>query len=378
MTDTIPFIDLQAQRRRLGNNIDAAISRVLDHGQFIMGPEVAVLERNLAEFVGCKHVISCASGTDALLMALMVKGIGPGDAVFVPTFTFTATAEVISLLGATPVFIDVDEASFNIDPDSLASAIHAANDDTLLTPRGVIAVDMFGMAADYDSIHRIANLHGLWVISDAAQSLGGSRDGQNIGQLAEITCTSFFPAKPLGCYGDGGAIFTNSDHVAEILNSIRAHGKGTDKYDNVRIGINGRLDTLQAAVLIEKLTIFKDELVSRERIAQRYNSLLSQYAGTPSPTNSTTSAWAQYTIKVSDRDNLAAQLKSVGIPTAIYYPRPLHLQTAYSGCPISPSGCAISETLSQIVLSLPMHPYLDEETQDRIVHSVADCLERIQ
>lgn len=378
MTDTIPFIDLQAQRRRLGNKIDAAISRVLDHGQFIMGPEVAVLERNLADFVGCKHVISCASGTDALLMALMVKGIGPGDAVFVPTFTFTATAEVISLLGATPIFIDVNEASYNIDTDSLVSAIHATNDDTLLTPRGVIAVDIFGLAADYDSINRIADLHGLWVISDAAQSLGGSNDGRNVGQLAEITCTSFFPAKPLGCYGDGGAIFTNSDHIAEILKSIRAHGKGTDKYDNVRVGINGRLDTLQAAVLIEKLTIFRDELISRERIAQRYNSLLSQYVGTPSPTNSATSAWAQYTIKVSDRDTLAAHLKSNGIPTAVYYPRPLHLQTAYSDCPISPSGCSTSETLSQTVLSLPMHPYLDEKTQNRIVQSVVNCLEHIR
>jgi dTDP-4-amino-4,6-dideoxygalactose transaminase len=295
----VQLVDLQAQRRRLGGRIEQAIARVLDHGQFVMGPEVFDLEERLAELCGVKHAITCSSGTDALLMALLAWGIGPGDAVVVPSFTFASTAEVIALLGATPVFVDVLEDTFNIDPDSIRAGIRVAH-DAGLRPRAVIPVDLFGQPADYDSVGMTAREHGLLVLADAAQSLGGSWRGRPVGSLAEITATSFFPSKPLGCYGDGGALFTDDDDMAAVLRSLRVHGSGSSKYDNVRIGLNGRLDTMQAAILLEKLTIFHDELEARARIADRYAVALADLVAVPLVAPEATSAWAQYTLRLPE------------------------------------------------------------------------------
>jgi dTDP-4-amino-4,6-dideoxygalactose transaminase len=292
----------------------------------------------------------------------------------VPSFTFASTAEVVALLGAAPIFVDVLEDSFNIDPanlDAAALAVRAAGE---LRPAGVIPVDLFGQPADYAAVQAVANRHGLWVMADAAQSFGAKQGGRGVGTLAETTTTSFFPAKPLGCYGDGGAIFTDDDGMAEVLRSIRMHGKGTDKYDNARIGINGRLDTIQAAVLIEKLAIFGDEIDARQRIAERYDRLLRDVARVPAVAPGSTSAWAQYTLVLDDRDRVAARLKEKGVPTAVYYPKPLHEQTAYRRYPTAPNRLPVSTDLSRRVLSLPMHPYLDEATQDRIVEAVRGAL----
>ena len=364
----IPFIDLAAQQRILRPRIDTAIARVLDHGQYIMGPEVAELERQLAAFTGAKHALSCASGTDALLIAMMAWGVKPGDAVLCPAFTYTATPETIALLGATPVFADVDEHTFNVDPAGLAAGVDAAQ-RAGLRPVGVIAVDLFGLPADYPALRAFARDQGLWVLADAAQSFGASQDGQRVGTFGDITATSFFPAKPLGCYGDGGAIFTDDDHLAEIMASIRLHGKGEDKYDIVRVGVNGRLDTLQAAVLIEKLTIFEAELVARQRVAARYTSGLAAVVALPDVPSRHVSAWAQYTIRVpaERRAAVAKALQADGVPTNIYYPRPLHHQTAYRHFPVSGNGLSVAERLATEVLSLPMHPYLSEADQDWIV-----------
>jgi UDP-2-acetamido-2-deoxy-ribo-hexuluronate aminotransferase len=369
----IPFIDLQAQRRRIADRIDRAIARVLEHGMFIMGPEVAQLERQMAEFVGVRHAVSCGSGTEALLMPLMVRGIGGGDAVFVPSFTFAATAEVVALVGATPVFVDVLPETFNMDPASLEAAIKEVSRGGL-RPAAVIPVDLFGLAADYEALNTLARRHNLLVIEDAAQSYGGTYRGRRAGSLAEVAATSFFPSKPLACYGDGGAIFTDDADFAAGLRSVRVHGQGTDKYDNVVVGLNGRLDTLQAAILLEKHLLLEDELVRRQEVAARYSAALSGLVEVPRVPEGYESAWAQYTILVDQRDRVAAALKASGIPTAIYYPKPLHLQQAYAACPQPASGLAVSTRFAGRVLSLPMHPYLDEATQDRIVEVLTAAL----
>lgn len=371
----VSFIDVTEQRRVLGDKIDAAVSRVLQHCQFINGPEVTEFEADLAAFTGAKHVVACASGTDALLMVLMAKGIGPGDAVICPSFTFCATGEVVALLGATPIFADVDEATFNIDMVSLKSAIAVAR-KARLKPKAIIPVDLFGQSADHDAIAEIARAENLFVLDDAAQSFGATYKGKPLGTFGLATATSFFPAKPLGCYGDGGAIFTDDAEFAHILRSVRVHGQGTEKYDNVRIGLTARLDTIQAAILIEKLRIFPDEIVARDRVAKRYNEKLADVTVVPRVAPDCTSVWAQYTIRLPDgtRDAVAEKLKAEGIPTAVYYPKPLHRQTAYQAFPVAEGGLPVSEKLSREVISLPMHAYLDESTQDRIVEAVRGAL----
>ena len=375
MAAPIPFIDLGAQRRRLGESINQAMLRVVDHGGYIMGPEVKALEAQLGQFCGAKHVLSCASGTDALALVLMAKGVRAGDAVLCPTFTFAATAEVVAWVGATPVFVDSIAESFNMDPASLRQGIATAR-KAGLRPVGVIPVDLFGQAADYEALLPICEAEGLWVMCDAAQSFGATYKGRHLGTFGLATTTSFFPAKPLGCYGDGGAVFTDDDELIEIMRSLRVHGQGSDKYDNVRIGINGRLDTLQAAILIEKLRIFPDEIESRDRVAQRYNTALEDIAIVPRVAAGLTSVWAQYTIRLpgKNRDAVAAALKAQGIPTAIYYPKPVHQQVAYREFPVAGNGLPVADRLAAEVLSLPMHPYLEPELQDRIIQAVRQAV----
>ena len=374
--EPVPFIYIGAQRRRLGKSIDDAVTRVLTHCQFVNGPEVTELERLLAEFSGAKHVVSCASGTDALLMVLMAKNIGRGDAVICPSFTFCATGEAVALTGATPVFVDVDEATFNIDAASLKKGIQAARKQGL-KPRAVIPVDLFGQSADHDSIAAVAEAEGLFILDDAAQGFGASYKGRRLGTLGHATATSFFPAKPLGCFGDGGAIFTDDAELAETLRSIRVHGQGSDKYDNVRLGLTGRLDTMQAAILIEKLKIFDDEIAARNEVAERYARGLGNVVTVPHLAPGCSSVWAQYTIRLPrgvNRDGFAAALKAQGIPTAIYYVKSMHQQTAYRDYPVAEGGLPVSEQLSDDVISLPMHAYLDEPTQDRVILAVRSAL----
>lgn len=371
----IPFIDVAAQRQFLGGKIDAAVSRVLEHCLFINGPEVVQLEADLAAFTGAKHVIACASGTDALLMVLLARGIGPGDAVICPSFTFCATGEVVALLGATPVFADVNEETFNVDIASLKSAIAVARKRGL-KPKAVIPVDLFGLPADHNVIAEVAAAENLFVLDDAAQSFGATYKGRQLGTFGLATATSFFPAKPLGCYGDGGALFTDDDEFAAILRSVRVHGHGSDKYDNVRLGLTGRLDTIQAAILIEKLKIFPDEIVARNRVADRYNAGLADVAIVPRVAANCTSVWAQYTIRIpaGTRDMFSAKLKAKGVPTAIYYPKPLHRQTAYRMYPSAQAGLPVSDKVSDEVISLPMHAYLDSPIQDRVIEAVREAL----
>jgi len=376
LAEPVPFIDLGAQRRRLGKSIDEAVSRVLTHCQFINGPEVTQLEAALAAFSGAKHVVSCASGTDALLMVLMAKGVGSGDAVLCPSFTFCATGEAVALTGATPVLVDVDEATFNIDAHSLQRGIATAN-SLGLRPRAVIPVDLFGQSADHDAIAAIAEAEGMFVLDDAAQAFGAGYKGRRLGTLGLATATSFFPAKPLGCFGDGGAIFTDDAELAATLRSVRVHGQGSDKYDNVRLGLTGRLDTMQAAILLEKLKIFEDEIAARNKVAARYAQGLGNVVSVPRLASGCTSVWAQYTIRLPqecDRDGFAAALKAQGIPTAIYYPKSMHQQTAYRDFPVADGGLAVSERLSCDVISLPMHAYLDEPTQERIIRAVRGAI----
>jgi dTDP-4-amino-4,6-dideoxygalactose transaminase len=371
----IPFIDVAAQRRRLGGAVDEAIARVLAHCQFIQGPEVRALESELAAFCGARHAIATSSGTDALRLVLMAWGIGPGDAVICPAFTFCATAEVVALCGATPVMADVTAETFNLDPASCARAVATAK-RLGLKPRAVIPVDLFGLPADHDAIAALAAAHGMQVLDDAAQAFGATYRARKLGTLATATATSFFPAKPLGCYGDGGAIFTDDDVLAERLRSLRVHGEGADKYDAARIGITGRLDTIQAAILLEKLKIFPEEIVARNAVAQRYATGLADVATVPRVGNESTSVWAQYTIRLAPgrRDTLAAALKDRGIPTAIYYAKPLHRQAAYRGFPVAEGGLPASEQLAEEVISLPMHAYLDQPVQDRIIAAVRQAL----
>jgi dTDP-4-amino-4,6-dideoxygalactose transaminase len=374
--EPVPFIDIGAQRRRLGKSIDEAVGRVLAHCQFINGPEVTQLEAELADFSGAKHVVTCASGTDALLMVLMAKDVGPGDAVFCPSFTFCATGEAVALTGATPVFVDVDEATFNMDANSLKRGIAAAT-KLGLKPRAVIPVDLFGQSADHDAIAAIAEAEGLFVLDDAAQGFGASYQGRRLGTFGLATATSFFPAKPLGCFGDGGAIFTDDAELAATLRSIRVHGQGSDKYDNVRLGLTGRLDTMQAAILIEKLKIFEDEIAARNEVAERYARGLGNVVTVPRLAPGCTSVWAQYTIRLpegTDRDGFATALKAQGIPTAFYYVKSMHQQTAYKDFPVADGGLPASERLSNDVISLPMHAYLDEPTQERIIRAVRGAL----
>ncbi len=371
----IPFVDVGAQRRRLGQSLDDAVSRVMEHCQFINGPEVTQLEAELSAYCGARYVVSCASGTDALLMVLMAKDIGPGDAVLCPTFTFCATAEAVALTGATPVMVDVSEATFNLDAASLTRGIATAR-KAGLKPKAVIPVDLFGQPADFDAILPVAEAEGLFVLDDAAQGFGASYKGRRLGTFGLATATSFFPAKPLGCFGDGGAVFTDDAALADKLRSVRVHGHGSDKYDNVRLGLTARLDTMQAAILIEKLKIFDDEIAARNRIAQRYANGLDNVVAVPRVADDCASIWAVYTVRVPGgrRDALAETLKAQGVPTMIYYPKSLHQQTAYKHFPVAAGGVSVSERLSQDVISLPMHAYLDEPTQDRIVKAVRDAL----
>jgi UDP-2-acetamido-2-deoxy-ribo-hexuluronate aminotransferase len=369
------FVDLAFQQQRIREKLETNIKTVLDHGKFIMGPEVKKLEETLANFAGVKHAIGCASGTDALLMALMAYNIGPGDAVFTTPFTFIATAEVISLLGATPIFVDIDPKTFNIDPHSLEHAISARErpdgERPALIPKAVIPVDLFGLLADYDAINAVAREHNLLIIEDAAQSFGADYSSKKACSFGNIACTSFFPAKPLGCYGDGGMCFTGDDRLAEILRSIRVHGQGGHKYDNVRIGINGRLDTLQAAILLTKFDIFSEEIELRQKVAINYSKLLSsiQTIKAPEVPGGYKSAWAQYSVMAMDekhRDILIEELKQANIPTAIYYPKPLHIQEAFSFLGYRKGDFPISENIAKRIFSLPMHPYLKFEDQEKI------------
>ena len=379
------FIDLETQQSRIQSSINQRIQHVLSHGQYIMGPEISELEGALAAYVGVKHAIGCASGTDALLMALMAYDVGPGDAIFTTPFTFIATAEVISLLGATPVFVDVDPESYNIDPSKLEQAIQSLNardrslhplpqgrSPKVLTGKGIIAVDLFGLPADYDRINAIARDNGLFVIEDAAQSFGADYNGRKCCSLGNISCTSFFPAKPLGCYGDGGMCFTDDDDLARTLESVRVHGKGGHKYDNVRIGINGRLDTLQAAILLAKFELFPEEVILRQLAADRYTNLLLSGGfgiGLPHVGDGLGSVWAQYSIVSRDASHRAAlqeALKQNGVPTAIYYPKPLHLQEAFENLGYLAGDFPVSESLSQGIFSIPMHPYISETDQKLI------------
>jgi UDP-2-acetamido-2-deoxy-ribo-hexuluronate aminotransferase len=377
------FIDLKQQQARISEKLSQSIQAVLDHGQYIMGPEVKSLEERLGTYVGARHAIACSSGTDALLMALMAYGVGVGDAVFTTPFTFVATAEVISLLGATPVFVDIDPETFDIDPDKLADAFVALeqkHSDASPLPvgyekinaRGVIPVDLFGQPADYDRINAIASQRGLFVIEDAAQSFGAEYHGRKVCALAEIAATSFFPAKPLGCYGDGGMVFTDDDALAQRLISIRVHGSGTNKYDNVRLGINGRLDTLQAAILLAKFEIFPEEIERRQEVANRYAELLGQsrMVKCPRVADGAKSSWAQYSLLCMHREKIMAALKARGIPSAVYYPIPLHLQGAYQYLGYQKGDFPVAERIAKAIFSLPMHPYLTEEDQRVIAETI--------
>jgi len=366
----IAFIDLKKQFSVLEKDIRAAIDGVLAHGQFIMGPEIGRLEEELAGFSGVKQAVACASGTDALLLPLMAWGVGPGDAVFTSPFTFIATAEVISLLGATPIFVDIDPRTYNLDPEQLRAVVEKTTKEGRLRPKIIIPVDLFGLPADYEPIMALAEEKGLLVLEDAAQAFGALYHGRRTGGLGHAGATSFFPAKPLGCYGDGGAVLTDDEHLAGLMRSIRVHGQGGHKYENVRIGLNARLDTLQAAILLAKLAAFPGELEQRRRVAARYTRGLDGRVQTPYVPEGLTSAWAQYSILTDRRDEVQAALKSAGIPTAVYYPLPLHLQGAFADLGYAPGDFPASEAAARHIFSLPMHPYLEDEEIDYIVDQV--------
>ena len=384
----INFIDLLAQRRRLGSRIDDAIMGVVDSGAYIMGPQVQAFESALAEFGKAKYALSCANGTDALVLPLMAWRIRTGDAVFCPSFTFAATGEVIPWLGATPVFVDIDPVTYNLDPSHLEASIQAVLAEGKLTPKVIIAVDLFGQPANYPAISVIAKKYGLKLIADSAQGFGSTFDGHNPIYWADVATTSFFPAKPLGCYGDGGAVLTDDYSLWEVMDSLRVHGKATKsdlsvqsfghdpKYLNIRIGMNSRLDTMQAAILLEKLSIFSEEIETRNRIATRYNELLTGYVKVPELMEGAVSTWAQYTIELPNRDEFAAYARTRGVPTAAYYPIPIHMQKVYGRFPVGPNGLKVTEGKAGVVISLPMHPYLDESTQDYIVETVRQFVGR--
>ncbi|MBU2489765.1 MAG: DegT/DnrJ/EryC1/StrS family aminotransferase [Proteobacteria bacterium] len=382
------FIDLAAQQKKIRKDLERRILAVLDHGRYVMGEEITELEGLLADYCGARHALACSSGTDALVLALMALGAGPGDAVFTTPFTFVATAEAIALVGATPVFVDIDPQTYNLDPQALDRAVKAlkagdAGSHPLpagavqgLTPRGIIPVDLFGLPADYDAIGKLAKKHGLWVVEDAAQSFGGVYKGRKACSLARIGCTSFFPAKPLGGYGDGGMCFTDDPDLHAAMVSLRVHGQGTDKYENVRIGMNGRLDTLQAAVLLAKFTLFPQEVDLRQKVAARYTRHLAAHGTfvTPHIPKGCQSAWAQYSLltQARDRDRLLAHLKDQGVPTAVYYPLPLHLQKAFAPLGYKPGDFPVSENCAGRIFSLPMHPYLSAGDQEAVVGALLE------
>ena len=378
----IPFIDLQAQRQRLGQPLEDAILKVVRSGAYVMGPEIAELERALGEFAQAPHVLSCGSGTEALVLPLMAWGIGPGDAVFCPSFTFAATAEAMPLVGASPVFVDIDPVTYNMDAQSLEAAIQAVKAKGELAPRAVIAVDLFGQPADYPKIAEVARRHGLKLIADSAQGFGCTLGGRGPIHWADVATTSFFPAKPLGAYGDGGAVLCKDARLHDILTSLRVHGQAVKsdvegqsfahdpKYLNLRVGTNSRMDTIQAAVLLQKLTIFADEIAARNRVAARYAQGLAGAVRTPQVIDGGVSVWAQYTIETPDRDGLAAALRDQGIPTAVYYPIPIHQQAAYAAYPAAPGGLPVTEAKAGQVISLPMHPYLSDADQDLVIGAI--------
>lgn len=369
------FIDLMAQQELIRPQIDAAIKRVLDHGCYILGPEVEELERRLAKYTGARHAICCSSGTDALLLPLLAYGVGPGDAVFTTPFTFFATCETIAWTGATPVFVDIDPESFNMDPPLLEAAIERVAGEGRLRPRGIMPVDLFGLPADYDAIMPLAEKHGLFVIEDAAQAFGALYKGRRAPGLAHVSATSFFPAKPLGCYGDGGAVFTDDDGMAAQIRSLVVHGKGTDKYNNVRIGLNARLDTIQAAILLEKLKILPKEIDLRREVARRYSEAFRGQRGgrfritPPVAREGYLSAWAQYTVRCDKRDELQEQLRQCGVPSMVYYAKPAHLLEAMAYLGHREGGFPVSEQAAKSVLSLPFYPYLPEELQLRVINA---------
>jgi dTDP-4-amino-4,6-dideoxygalactose transaminase len=379
---SIPFIDLGAQRRRLGEPLEQAILEVVRSGAYVLGPQVAEFERQLADFGRAKHALGCANGTDALVLALRALGAGPGDAVFCPSFTFAATGEAPILVGATPVFIDILPDTYNLDPAHLDAAIVAVKAKGELVPKAVIAVDLFGQPADYPALAEVTQKHGLKLISDSAQGFGCSLLGEHPLHWADITTTSFFPAKPLGCYGDGGAVLTDDPALHDLLDSLHVHGKATAsdlasrtfeheaKYLNMRVGLNSRLDTIQAAVLLEKLKIFEEEIMLRQAVADRYGDGLADVVATPKVIHGGVSVWAQYTVEARDRDGLAAHLKAQGVPTAVYYPIPIHRQDVYAGYPTGPGGLPVTDAKAETVISLPMHPYLEKDVQDQIIGHV--------
>lgn len=378
----IPFIDLQAQRKRLGQPLEDAILKVVRSGAYVMGPEIAELEAALAAFGQAPHVLSCGSGTEALVLPLMAWGVGPGDAVFCPSFTFAATAEAAPLVGASPVFVDIDPVTYNMDAESLEAAITAVKAKGELTPKVVIAVDLFGQPADYPKIAEVAGRHGLKLIADSAQGFGCTLGGRRPIHWADVATTSFFPAKPLGAYGDGGAVLCKDARLHDVLVSLRVHGQAVKsdlegrtfehdpKYLNMRIGINGRMDTIQAAVLLQKLTIFEDEIAARNQVADRYAQGLGDVVKVPRVIDGGVSVWAQYTIEADARDALAAALREQGVPTAVYYPIPIHKQAVYSGYPTAPGGLPVTEAKAEVVISLPMHPYLTAEDQDAVIAAI--------
>lgn len=369
--EPIQFIDLKAQQTRIGvENINEKINDILGHGRYIMGPEITELEEKLSTFGNTKHTLSCSNGSDAILLALLALDIGPGDAVFVPSFTFAATGEMVALAGATPIFVDVLPDTMNMDPENLKIAIKEVKEKGEFTPKAVMPVCLFGQIANYPEIAPIAKEENLKLIADAAQGFGSTLNGKQAGDYADIVTTSFFPAKPLGCYGDGGAVLTNDDDIYNSLVSLRNHGQGVDKYDNIRIGINGRLDSMQAAILLLKLDIFPSEITARNEIAARYTQGLKDCVEVPFVAENTISTWAQYTIKSPKRDAIAAHLGENKIPTAIYYVKPMHSQTVYAKYPITGGSLPVTDALSHEVISLPMHPYLKPEVQDRIIDAV--------
>ncbi|MYB33630.1 MAG: DegT/DnrJ/EryC1/StrS aminotransferase family protein [Gammaproteobacteria bacterium] len=370
----IPFVDLRSQYEQLKPQINARIDQVLEHGAYVMGPEIAELECQLSEYCNVKHAITCSSGTDALLLGLMAYDVGPGDAVFTTPFTFFATAEAIALVGATPIFVDIDHRTFNIDPERLEEAIRRVNQSRKLRSRGILPVNLFGLPANYDQIDPLAREHALFVLEDAAQSFGAKHGNQASCSLGDISATSFFPAKPLGCYGDGGAVFTNDDALAEKILSIRIHGMGQNKYDNVRIGLNARMDSIQAAVLLVKLGIFDDELKKRRHLAEAYDQCLRDLVETPFTPDGMSSSWAQFSVLSDHREIMIGALAEQGIPVQVYYRIPCHLSRALGHLGYKPGDFPVTEEVSSRIFSLPMHPYLDDGIAARIRSVLQDVL----
>lgn len=372
------FIDLAAQRERMGDRLEKAVSKVIGEGRYIFGPEVGEFEEKLAQYAGVKHAVACANGTDALLLPLMAWDIGPGDAVFVPSFTFAATAEVVALTGATPVFVEIAHETYNLSPSHLEEAIQAIQAEGKFNAKAIIPVDLFGLPADYAAIEAIGRKYDLLILEDAAQAIGGSTTQRRCGAFGHVAGASFYPAKPLGCYGDGGAMLTNDDALMEKLRSYAFHGKGESQYDNIHIGLNSRLDTIQAAILLEKLAIFDEELESRQKIAQYYCDNLRDYVRVPKVGEGMTSAWAQFAIETPHRDGLKAHLGESDIPSVIYYVKPLHQQPAYEHYPTGPSPMTITNQLPNTILCLPMHPYLKRPDQDRIIDAIGSFIQAEQ